>query len=72
MIDAATLERVRAVRLWHWQQVREASLVLDLDIHGEPKRRAYEKRNLHMGFVQTLNDLFPLGDTAERDAARRP
>lgn len=33
-------------------------------------RNAHKRANWHLGAVQVLNDHFPLGDTAEQDAAK--
>lgn len=33
-------------------------------------RNAHKNANRHLGAVQALNDCFPVGDTAEQDAAR--
>ena len=85
-MDAAMLNRLRAIRLYHWREMLKARKRADrsAELRDQsisrmmPKYEKYwmtewEKHNklanTHLGFVQSLNDLFPLGDTAEKDAA---
>lgn len=60
---------IRTLRLWHWKHVcRYADKLCDPRL-GRVKHREYTNlHGLHMRAVQALNDLFPIGDTAERDA----
>jgi len=63
------VETLREMRLWHWKQARGASHVMDSRANRFERENARDNWNLHMRFVQLLNDFFPMGDTAERDAA---
>lgn len=62
------LQPLRALRLWHWRHARAATAKRE---DGRASRHTQELArqswNFHMGAVQALNDLFPIGDTAERD-----
>lgn len=67
---ASTTEAdMRALRLWHWQQVRRATQQME-DGRCSPHTRkdANKAWTFHMGAVQTLNEFFPVTDTAENDA----
>lgn len=57
--------RMRGLRLWHWQQaLRYGALFRE----GGPNRfDAFKAQTLHIQAVQTLNDLFSVEDTAEKD-----
>lgn len=48
--------RLRALRLWHWRQV---------------KRYGIPEHDFHLQAVQALNDCFDIDDTAEKDAQRQ-
>lgn len=80
-LSAYRLDLLRQLRLWHWRQSRfyrsaqqgyeahKCSLesakfrdFLDSDIDN-----AKSMADMHIGFVQTLNDFFEIGDTAEKD-----
>lgn len=68
------LERLRAIRLFHYREMknlRHRSLVNSAykGLQAELAiSYAYNKAsNIHLGFVQDLNDLFPIDDTAEKD-----
>lgn len=65
---APDLHELRALRLWHWKHVcRYADKICDPRL-GRVKNREYTNLHaMHMRSVQALNDLFPIGDTAERD-----
>lgn len=61
---------LRMLRLWHWQQV----VMRRRFANGERLTQRYRDMensaaDQHLAFVQTLNNFFPAGDTAERDAA---
>lgn len=65
------LAAVRQVRLYHWRKVCRLADSL-CSTRGTPTSRAEWQRQHaeHMKAVQALNDLFPVGDTAERDDER--
>lgn len=58
---------LRALRLWHWQMVREQSQLMERAPTTPAYLEARKKHTIHMQAVQFLNELFPTGDTAERD-----
>lgn len=74
---------LRALRLWHWRKVvlhrKNATRHEEDDAKWNkaypqhaPRRGArakaeHGKANWHLGAVQTLNELFPIGDYAEHD-----
>lgn len=66
----APSEEMRALRLWHWRGVlynRDAqAYYLRNDKHAAAERRG-RIADMHVKHVQTLNDFFEVGDTAERD-----
>lgn len=70
VVDKAQFTRLRELRHHHWRLAIDAS---PRRYDKRASRHTVEKWNaqwaLHMGFVQALNAFFPLGDTAERDAA---
>lgn len=84
MITQASLDGLRAIRLHHWRKVentRHMQNMLDanitkggtqkqLELWIVQRRRMSADWKLHMGYVQTLNDFFDIGDTAERDATK--
>lgn len=80
--EAVTLPRLRALRLMHWRAAMlsrkqgEAAAFMAQNKGANAKYRAQmqataDQRNIeanaHISFVQTLNEFFPLGDTAEQD-----
>lgn len=71
-------QRLRELRLWHWRECmryRALEKAYDSDSslsHAYVKQRiadCHRIANHHLWAVQTLNDLFPVDDTAERDNA---
>lgn len=65
------LDALRRLRVHHWRQVCRLADSLCSTRGSEEGRRLWrEAHALHMGAVQALNDLFPVGDTAERDMQR--
>ena len=70
-LNTRNLRHLRELRLWHWQMV--------LRYRGYERRAETQRSpqwvinshskiaNFHLGAVQALNDLFPIGDTAEKD-----
>ena len=71
-MTAAQVARLRELRLWHWreamkQRARERRLESFIVPLPEKVGQARELANFHIKQVQTLNDFFPMGDTAERD-----
>lgn len=81
-IQHTPLIRLREIRLWHWRKVLDASCEIRYYELMQQQGNAWsgfgnakllhakEVHALHIGFVQTLNDFFPVGDTAEKDAAK--
>lgn len=71
---------LRALRLWHWQQVIEErgtqrfgekfAQAFQLEGSKEAIKLIEDKIAWHLSCVQTLNDFFPIGDTAEGDASK--
>lgn len=80
-ITGHSIERLRQLRLWHWREARRMRArqqafeteragynsernrqLVDVDID-----RCKSLADMHIGFVQTLNDFFEIGDTAEKD-----
>lgn len=71
------LDKLRELRLWHWNKVLTNSrYIVWCNRQGRPytESQSYKLKVMdhanHMRFVQTLNDFFPVGDTAEKDAAK--
>jgi len=73
------LIHLRELRLWHWKLgLKHRQLQYDLEtLQAENKKSSSLKgcittysdaTNDHFTAVQTLNEFFPIGDTAERDA----
>lgn len=66
-------ERLRPVRLYHWMQVlasrNSANECRKMQTNmGEWMAATYDKiANEHLGFVQSVNEFFDIGDTAESD-----
>ncbi len=77
------LQRLRALRLWHWQEVvSNRSLAEKMDTYANDRRYASSRTmyvdlhrhytanaNMHLSAVQWLNDYFEVGDNADIDAA---
>lgn len=59
---------LRALRLWHWRSMVKARELAQRTPSGGMSERYSKEADTHLAFVQTLNDHFPQGDTAERDA----
>lgn len=74
-IDSATIDELRALRLYHWGRMRCNRRAESAFRHCGDRNGAdvyYARANHHLKAVQTLNVFFPeLGDTAERDAANQ-
>lgn len=67
--QAPDLQELRRLRLYHWKQVCKLADSLCSNRGTEAGRENWRAQHkMHMGAVQALNDLFPIGDTAERDA----
>ena len=68
-----SLIQLRAIRVYHWKEVVVARGIANA--HREQGNAATwaaqmdEVANVHLKFVQTLNDFFPVDDTAEQDCA---
>ena len=61
---------LRALRLYHYLAMVQLRAYANDDALEPNHRKHYNKRaNVHLGFVQTLNDYFEIGDTAEGDAS---
>lgn len=61
-------QALRDLRAWHWKEVlRNRRHEERFNKIGPANRAATHKRiaDFHMKAVQTLNDLFPMGDNAE-------
>lgn len=75
-VEPMLRERIRALRLWHWQQAmkyREAQrdLVLFSSRSLRDCIKNYDKAaNVHLTAVQTLNEFFDIDDTAEQDDSK--
>lgn len=68
LTPAPDLHELRAVRLHHWRQVCWlADRICDKRASRHTLADYRVRHATHMRAVQALNDLFPLGDTAERD-----
>jgi hypothetical protein len=66
-----TQRRLRELRLWHWQQClthRKAAQGARTQSFRDLENTAADE---HIRAVQTLNEFFATGDTAERDDARQ-
>lgn len=74
-IDPELSARLRALRLYHWRaamKFRESQRDLEVFKSRSLKDciKNYDKfANEHLTAVQTLNEFFGIGDTAERDDA---
>lgn len=77
----APTDELRALRLWHWKKVisfrkaqtknEECALAgVYPMMYGRRARRAKQMADFHLASVQSLNDCFPRGDTAEADCAK--
>lgn len=64
--------RLRQLRLWHWFERERWASVERAAWFERERRRAHELVTLHIRAVQSLNDFFPVGDTAEADAQKWP
>lgn len=71
-MDKAILSDMRKLRLWHWKQV-----IINREVANEgcgclqcsAVKHIHDRiADQHIGYVQTLNNFFESGDTAERDA----
>lgn len=81
-VDQGMLDRLRALRLWHWQGVlyrrKQAEWYVKREQDGKCSHNqaavaiewANKQADFHLLQVQALNDFFPLGDTAENDEAK--
>lgn len=71
-----SMSELRALRLWHWRKVLRASKnIAELEKLGwctyQMTQQRVNHRN-HLRWVQALNSVFPIGDTAEQDDIRFP
>lgn len=78
-ISEEQLDRLRALRLWHWSQAMLARRMATFGEKGafgkfiEHKLRCKNlnaEADFHIQQVQTLNDFFDAGDTAEQDMSK--
>ncbi len=66
-------KHLRPIRLFHWMHVlaarKKASECRDMQSNlGEWLAATHDKiANEHLGFVQSMNEFFDIGDTAEAD-----
>jgi hypothetical protein len=65
-----SLGRLRALRVWHWRSLLRFRNLARQAVNSDDVRRYNAEADTHLGFVQSLNDFFEVGDTAERDAAK--
>lgn len=69
-VAAETLQRLREARLWHWKQVLSQRKMAE-EWNNSILAAAFNTlANFHLGHVQTLNEFFEIGDTAEKDASK--
>lgn len=78
-IDDALHDRVRELRLWHWRlALQHRAAERELEALAEQRKSGSLKSsiktyrdaaNVHFSAVQTLNEFFGIGDTAEKDEA---
>lgn len=64
------LARLRVLRMWHWKMhltFRDLEGRARSKLANDIARVRAEKAAFHMLAVQTLNEHFPIGDTAEQD-----
>lgn len=75
-VPAELLKSLRELRLWHWREVLSLRSKANLQRKyrsnvGDMMAAAFDRQaNKHLGHVQTLNEFFAIGDTAERDDRR--
>lgn len=83
-ITGHSIERLRQLRLWHWREARsyrgeqQAYEAAQRIARSQSYKDRYDKliddakscADMHTGFVQTLNDFFEIGDSAEKDDAK--
>jgi hypothetical protein len=71
--NEAVLSMLRHMRLWHWKALIEHRALErvyqdKLGIGSAEKGDMHRTQgNLHLGYVQVLNNFFPMGDNAEGD-----
>lgn len=63
------LRSLRSLRLYHWRQVMRLAALRTAPQTKAGATLRNEQYDMHMKAVQSLNELFPSADTAERDAA---
>lgn len=69
---APNMQELRALRLYHWERVcKLADKICDRRVSRHTLEDHKRQHAEHMRAVQALNDLFPIGDTAERDMERQ-
>ena len=71
-VTSETMRQLRALRLWHWRGVlyrRNAQQFYEAKGNATSAQWQEQQANFHMRAVQTLNDFFPMGETAEQDDA---
>lgn len=68
MTNPDALARLRELRSHHWRELIKARHNAQRAATGSQAMRYHEDANTHLRFVQTLNDYFEAGDTAEADA----
>lgn len=75
LVDEKQLELLRKIRLYHWNEALiEQTVAFSFSRRSNlDEAKAGQARVLsaaHFRHVQALNEFFPIGDTAERDAAK--
>lgn len=82
-VTSETIRRLRSLRLWHWREAlsrraqaqaaeQRAEAVADARYAAQMRHVAAlrnSEADSHIHAVQTLNDFFPAGETAEQDDA---
>lgn len=71
ILPEATLERMRALRLWHWLEIMELRERIRRSRSPVEAELLDHYTGPHMTAVQSLNEFFDVGDTAEADAAKK-
>lgn len=73
VVDPLVKMKLRGIRLWHWQQaMKYRAAQRHLETFNSRSLRDCIKRydeaaSVHLSAVQTLNEFFDIGDTAEQD-----
>lgn len=66
------VDGVRQLRMWHWREAMKHRAYEQSKDDPAIKMRAEKKIGFHLKQVQILNDILPMGTTAEQDCAETP